>query len=115
MTALPSPQRVLSAAEADALLGHLVEEADVQEKLLDLLKLQEKCLVSQDLGRLAADLAEAAPLLDRMEDLTRRRARVVHSLARALCLSATTTRVSARSSRSPRRRIVAGSNPRWRA
>lgn len=78
------PQRALTTAEAEVLAAHVGEEAATQESLRVLLERQERCLVAQDLVDLSACLADASPLLDRLEDLTRRRARMFAALGKRL-------------------------------
>jgi flagellar biosynthesis/type III secretory pathway chaperone len=77
-----------SAAEAARLRAHLEEELTLQREALVLLERKKALLVKQDAAGLAVLLAESDPLWARLEDLTKRRERLVATFARRLKLAA---------------------------
>jgi|GEM_PF-3717476 hypothetical protein len=76
----------LSVPELDLLHAWLEDETATQRELLAILEQQREALRRQDLKGLEACLASAQPVLTRAEELTRRRMRIMTSLARRVSL-----------------------------
>lgn len=95
MSKVRQPRLPLTEPEASVLDSHLLEETDAQQKLLLLLSRKERALVTHDLKALTECLASASPILDRLDELTRRRARLFTNLCRPRGLPDMGTRFSA--------------------
>ncbi|MSR75878.1 MAG: hypothetical protein EXS14_10465 [Planctomycetes bacterium] len=84
----------LSNIEIDLLVAWMEDETALQQELLVVLETQREALRVQDLPALEACLKGAAPLLSRLEEMTRRRLRVFTSVGKRLNMGADRIRLT---------------------
>lgn len=79
----PAPA-TLNRQEVELLSGWLEDEITIQGRLLEALRSKEELLIRQDMQGLQQCLKDSFPIVNRIEELTHRRIRILRSLGRRL-------------------------------